>query len=74
MCTTTRSVAKITGTLAFELGVDFKDNNGNYVVSLQLASELEIGEFTIIPANYTQSIAKGILPVNPRKPIIRPKP
>jgi hypothetical protein len=69
MCKPIRSVAKIYATLAEELGLEFKDRNGDFVVSLQLAEELEVGDFTVIPANFD-----GILPLNPKKPIVRPKP
>jgi len=74
MCKPVRCVAKISEALAVELGLTFKDNNNQFVVSMQLAEELEFGEFTIIPANYQVSDAKGILPINPKKPIVRPRP
>lgn len=74
MCVQQRSVAKIDYDTAKELGVDFKDNDGNYIVGLQLAAELDIEDFEVIAGNYTQSLYDGILPLNPRKPIVRPKP
>lgn len=74
MCKTIRNVARISEALAIELNVTFKDNANNYVISMQLAEELELGEFTIIPANYTESGTKGVLPISPRKPIVRPRP
>lgn len=66
----TLSVAKISGELADELGLDFKDNDDNYVISLCLASQLGSDEFNVIPADIT---GKGTLPVDPTKPLIRPK-
>lgn len=74
MCQKIRTVAKISSTLAAELGVDFKDSDDNFVVGLQLAQELEESEFDLIPANYLEDDVKGILPLNPKKPIVRPKP
>lgn len=74
MCVVQRSVAKINEDLAKELDVNFRDVNGNYIVGLQLAAELEVNEFEVISGDYVQSDADGILPLNPRKPIVRPKP
>jgi len=74
MCKQIRTVAKVSPTLAAELGVNFKDSNGDYVVGLQLAEELDASEFDLVPANYVEDDVKGILPLNPKKPIVRPKP
>lgn len=68
-----RSVASISNALASELGVTFQDNHGNKVISMQLAAQLDPSEFTVIAANYTEGITEGILPINPGKPIVRPK-
>lgn len=69
MCKQIRTVAVISETLAQELGVEFKDLEGNFIISLQLAEELEPGEFNLLAANF-----EGILPLNPKKPILRPRP
>lgn len=69
MCKPVRSVAKINADVAAELGIEFKDLDGNHVVSLTLAEELEPADFEIIPANFD-----GILPMNPKRPIVRPRP
>lgn len=74
MCVKQRSVAQISEEVAEELGVTFKDNNNNYIVGLQLAAELEVEDFIIVSADYSESKSNGILPLNPRKPIVRPKP
>ena len=66
-----QSVAKITPELAEEIGVDYKDSKGNFVISLQLAQQLEPEEFEVVSVEENE--LEGTLPVDPTKPLIRPK-
>lgn len=68
-CLPIRTVAKISETIAEEIGVDFTDRDGNYVIGLALAQQLDVVDFDLIMANYD-----GILPQSNTKPILRPRP